>query len=96
MPALPGVLISDLQFSDESLSVHLNDGRIISLPLEFYPRLLEGTSTERQHWQLVGHGSGVYWFELDEQITVDGILAGKPSSESQRSFQKWQASHRRW
>jgi hypothetical protein len=88
--------IKDVQVSDETLAVELSDGRTVSLPLDYYPRLLDGTSIERKRWQLVGQGAGVYWFDLDEEISIGNILAGKPSGESQRSFQKWQAGHRKW
>src|SRR5258708_1728164 len=78
-----------VQVSDESLSVELVDGRTISVPLAWYPRLTHGTPEERSKWRISGSGRGVHWPELDEDISVDNLLAGKPSGESQTSFKKW-------
>jgi hypothetical protein len=75
--------------SDESLTVDLTDGRTISVPLEWYPRLVHATREERNNWRLVGDGEGLHWPDLDEDISVENILAGNPSGESQRSFQRW-------
>ena len=73
----------------EALMVELADGRTISAPLGWYPRLQHGTNAERKNWRLVGHGEGIHWPDLDEDISVENILAGKPSGESQSSFQRW-------
>lgn len=75
--------------SDEALTVDLTDGRTLSVPLAWYPRLLHGTPAERNHWQLIGDGEGIHWSELDEDLSVEGLLLGRPSGESQRSFQRW-------
>ena len=75
--------------TDEALVVDLSDGRTLSVPLAWYPRLLYGTAAERQHWQLIGQGDGIHWPELDEDISVEGLLAGRPSGESQRSLKHW-------
>ncbi len=75
--------------SDDALTVDLTDGRTIAVPLVWYPRLLHGSPAERQHWQLIGNGVGIHWPELDEDISVENIVFGKPSGESQRSFQCW-------
>jgi hypothetical protein len=74
---------------DTRLAVELDDGRVISAPLEWYPRLLHGTPQERTRWSLIGGGSGIHWPELDEDISVEGLLAGRRSAESQRSISKW-------
>lgn len=77
--------------SDDTLCVDLSDGRTISVPLAWYPRLLHGSSVERKRWRLIGRGIGIHWEDLDEDISVEGLLAGKPSGESQASFGKWLA-----
>ena len=75
--------------SAEELTVRLADGRSVSAPLVWYPRLLNGTATEREKWRLIGDGEGIHWPALDEDISVENILAGKPSGESQKSFKRW-------
>ena len=75
--------------SDETLSVDLSDGRTISVPVAWYPRLSHGTSEERDHWRLIGNGRGIHWPDLDEDISVENLLAGQPSGESQTSFKRW-------
>jgi hypothetical protein len=75
--------------TDEALTVDLTDGRTLSVPLAWYPRLLHGTPTERNHWDLIGDGEGIHWPELDEDLSVEGLLLGRPSGESQRSFRRW-------
>ena len=77
--------------SDDTLSVDLSDGRTISVPLAWYPRLSHASSAERKRWRLIGRGQGIHWNDLDEDISVEGLLAGKPSGESQASFSKWLA-----
>ena len=74
---------------EEALVVELEDGRTLSVPLAWYPRLAHGTLAERGHWRLIGRGEGIHWPDLDEDISVDGLLAGRPSGESQRSFARW-------
>lgn len=73
----------------DALVVELSDGRTISVPLAWYPRLLHATLDERNNWRLIGKGHGIHWEDLDEDISVEGLLAGKPSGESQVSFKKW-------
>lgn len=75
--------------SEESLTVDLDDGRTISVPLGWYPRLVHGTKEERENWRLIANGGGIHWPDLDEDISVENLLAGKPSGESQRSFKRW-------
>ena len=77
--------------SDDTLSVDLSDGRTISVPLAWYPRLSHASSAERKRWRLIGRGLGIHWNDLDEDISVEGLLAGKPSGESQASFSRWLA-----
>ena len=75
--------------TESNLTVELNDGRSISVPLAWYPRLLHGTSEERNSWRLIGNREGIHWPDLDEDISVENLLLGKPSGESENSFQKW-------
>lgn len=79
----------DVKVTEDTLSVDLSDGRTISVPLEWFPRLLHATKEERNTWRLVGRGHGIHWEGIDEDISVEGLLAGKPSGESQTSFKKW-------
>jgi hypothetical protein len=75
----------------DALTVDLVDGRTVIAPLTWYPRLLHGSPKERARWRLIGKGVGIHWPELDEDISVAGLLAGKPSGESQRSLENWLA-----
>ncbi len=84
-----------VRVSDDALIIDLTDGRTVSAPLAWYPRLLHGTATERQEHQLIGQGLGIHWPQLDEDISVEGILAGRPSYESRVSFEEWLASRSR-
>ncbi|MBI4591228.1 MAG: DUF2442 domain-containing protein [Candidatus Rokubacteria bacterium] len=76
----------------DALIVDLADGRTVVAPVAWYPRLLRGTPQERNHWRLVGGGEGIHWPNLDEDVSIDALLAGKPSGESQRSFKRWLVS----
>ncbi len=75
--------------SQDALTAELTDGRAISVPLAWYPRLLHGTTGQRNHWRLIGNGRGIHWPDLDEDVSVENLLAGKPSGESQSSFKRW-------
>jgi hypothetical protein len=75
--------------TEDSLIVDLSDGRTVSVPLAWFPRLLHGTPDERNKWRLIGGGEGIHWPDLDEDISVENLILGKPSGESQRSFKKW-------
>lgn len=79
----------DVRVTNDALIVDLSDGRTISVPLEWFPRLLHATPEERSNWRLIGGGHGIHWEEIDEDISVEGLVAGRPSGESQRSFKKW-------
>jgi hypothetical protein len=85
----PIARIKSVNVTDESLTVDLADGRTITVPLAWYPRLSHGKPEERNNWQLIGGGEGVQWPDLDEDISVDNIVLGQPSGESQKSFGKW-------
>lgn len=79
----------DARLTDDTLSVDLNDGRTISVPLGWYPRLVEASPEERERWRLIGGGEGIHWEGIDEDISVEGLVAGRASGESQQSFKKW-------
>jgi hypothetical protein len=81
--------VQNVVVTDDSLTIDLVDGRTISAPLAWYPRLLHGDPKERGNWRLIGQGEGIHWPDLDEDISVENVLLGKPSGESQRSFQQW-------
>lgn len=78
-----------VSISRDALLVHLTDGRTISVPLTWYPRLLHGSPAERRKWRLTGRGIGVHWPDLDEDICIQGLLAGHPSHESSSSLEQW-------
>ena len=90
-------LTTELQFvraqhvsiTDDSLTVDLSDGRTLVVPIVWFPRLLHGTPEERGNWRLVGNGEGIHWSNLDEDISVENLILGKPSGESQRSLKLW-------
>ncbi len=84
MPTMQGVNVTD-----DTLVVDLSDGRTVSVPLAWFPRLLHGTPNERNHWRLIGAGEGIHWPDLDEDISVEDIVLGKASGESQKSFKEW-------
>jgi hypothetical protein len=75
--------------TDDTLTLDLTDGRTISVPLTWYPRLLHGTPAERSHWRFIGQGEGIHWPDLDEDIKVAHVLSGRPSQESQASLKRW-------
>lgn len=81
--------IIDTKINDHTLTVELDDGRTISVPTAWYPRLMNGTQVERDQWRIIGKGAGIHWESLDEDISVEGIIAGRPSGESQASLKKW-------
>jgi hypothetical protein len=78
-----------VNITDDTLSVDLEDGRTISVPIGWYPRLAYGTPEERTKFELSGAGRGIHWPDLDEDIGVEGLLLGKKSAESASSFERW-------
>lgn len=84
-----------VRVTNEALVVELRDGRVVSVPLEWYPRLAEGSATERRRWELIGPGIGIHWPALDEDVSVEGLLRGLPSGESSASLERWRASRKR-
>jgi hypothetical protein len=75
--------------TDDALTVDLSDGRIISVPLAWFPRLTHGTGAERSSWTLIADGEGIHWPGLDEDISVESLLAGRRSGETQDSLRRW-------
>jgi len=76
----------DVLLTDDTLSVDLSDGRSISVPIAWFPRLLHSTDQERINWRLIGRGQGIHLEDSDEDISIKGLLAGRPSGEYQESF----------
>ncbi|MDP2919669.1 MAG: DUF2442 domain-containing protein [Dehalococcoidia bacterium] len=85
----------DAKSTDEALMVELNDGRMITVPLAWYPRLLHATPQERSNWRLIGIGQGIHWNDLDEDISVENLLTGRRSGESQSSLKRWLEARRK-
>jgi Protein of unknown function (DUF2442) len=83
--------VENVAISENTLCVDLSDGRSVSVPLAWYPRLAHASTAERKRWRLVGRGAGIHWQDLDEDISVKNLLTGKASGESQASFGKWLA-----
>lgn len=84
---LPRIL--EVIVTDDTLSVTLEDGRTVSMPVGWYPRLAYSTPDERVNFQISGAGYGIHWPDLDEDIGVEGFLLGKRSQESRASLEKW-------
>ena len=82
-------LAQKLVVTDDSLLVDLADGRTITVPLAWFPRLTHGTAAERANWRLIGRGTGIHWPDLDEDISVESLLAGRRSGETQESLRRW-------
>jgi hypothetical protein len=81
----------NVRVTADTLLVELSDGCTITAPLAWFPRLLHGTAKERNRWRFIGRGEGIHWPDLDEDISVEGLVLGKPSGESQQSFARWLA-----
>lgn len=79
----------DVKVTGDELTVRLEDGRTLAVPLVWYPRLLHGTKRERSQWRLIGRGVGIHWPSLDEDISIEGLLGGRRSGESQQSLKRW-------
>ena len=74
--------VQDVYFSEDNISVDLMDGRTISVPLVWYPRLLAATSKQREKWSVCGGGYGIHWSEIDEDLSTEGLLRGAPAPRS--------------
>ena len=73
----------------DALVVELDDGRTLAVPLSWYPRLLHANPAEQGNWRLIGGGTGIHWPDLEEDVSVRGLLAGKPSGERPASLKRW-------
>jgi hypothetical protein len=82
-------IATNVVVTDDSLIVDLEDGPTIAVPIVWYPRMLHASREERNNWRFVGRGEGIHWPELDEDLGIENILSGKPSGESQQSFNQW-------
>lgn len=82
-------LAQEVRVADDALVVELVDGRTVSVPLAWYPRLLHGSNEERRECRLIGRGEGIHWPELDEDIRIGDLLAGRGSGETQDSLRRW-------
>ena len=85
----------NVRVTNHELVVELRDGRVVSVPLAWYPRLAEGSPRERRRWELLGPGIGIHWPDLDEDISIDGLLQGLPSGESLASLNEWRVARKR-
>ena len=81
--------VFNVTVTDDTLSVDLEDGRTIAVPIVWYPRLAYGTPEERTNFRISGAGYGIHWPDLDEDIGVEGLMIGRRSTESPKSFQRW-------
>ena len=86
--------VKQVVVSEDSLGVDLADGRTVSVPLAWFPRLFHGTPEERNNWRLIGACEGIHWPDLDEDISLENLLSGNPSAESQLSLKRWLADHK--
>jgi hypothetical protein len=86
------IRVVSVRVTTDRLEVDFEDGRTHRLPLAWYPRLQHGTPKERNTWQLIARGRGVHWPLLDEDLSAEGLLAGRQSRESERSFAGWLAA----
>jgi len=84
--------VESVKVTEKTVRADLSDGRTIFVPTAWFPRLAHGTSKERGNWRLIGKGFGIHWEDLDEDISVENLLLGQASGESQSSFRKWMES----
>jgi hypothetical protein len=76
--------VSEVLFTDEELSVTMKDGRTITVPLAWYPRLLRATPAQRKNWKIAGGGYGIHWPDLDEDLSTEGLLRGAPAAKARK------------
>ncbi|MFM9099839.1 MAG: DUF2442 domain-containing protein [Cyanobium sp.] len=80
--ANPGERVTDVPLTEDRLIVDLADGRTVSAPLAWFPRLLRATSQERNHWEIAGAGYGIHWPAVDEDLSVEALLHGAPAPQA--------------
>ena len=83
---------TQLTFGRDRFTLRFSDGRTLTVPLDWYPRLLHASARERSQWRLVGDGAGLHWPGIEEDISLQSLLAGRRSMESEKSFAKWLAA----
>ena len=83
------VIAQEVSVGEDTLAVNLADGRSVTIPISWFPRLAHGTPEERSHWRLIGNGEGIHWPDLDEDIRVASLLEGRRSGETQESLRRW-------
>ena len=76
----PGERVKDVRFTEDAMAVDLLDGRTIIVPLAWFPKLLDATSSERRNWKIAGAGYGLHWPDLDEDLSTEGLLRGAPAA----------------
>lgn len=86
---------TEVKVTREALVVGLSDGRVVSVPLAWYPRLAAATPSERRRWELIGPGIGIHWPAIDEDVSVEALLTGRGSNERVESLRRWQATRAR-
>ena len=79
--------------TDDTLTIELADNRTLSVPLDWYPRLVHATPEERGNWEIHSESGHIHWEDLDEDISIEGLLAGRRSGESEASFKRWLEAH---
>ena len=84
----PGERVKDVHVREDTLAVDLVDGRTIVVPLAWYPRLLDATAAQRQNWQVSGAGYGIYWPDVDEDLSTEGLLRGAPAAREPVRLQR--------
>jgi hypothetical protein len=94
-PATETATAKGVKVTADALIVKLRAGRTVSVPIGWYPRLAQGTPTERRRWELIGPGIGIHWPDLDEDVSVEALLLGLASNESAASLRRWRATRRR-
>jgi hypothetical protein len=87
-----GERVKDVRFSEDSIIVDLIDGRTISAPLVWYPRLLHATLEQRANWRIAGGGYGIHWPDIDEDLSTQGLLRGAPAPRASRLTAAWKRS----
>ena len=89
------ILAEEITITKDSLSVQLSDGRSITVSLAWFPRLLHADKKEKENYRLIGKGTGLHWPDLDEDISIEGLILGRRSTENAASLEKWLAKRKK-